>query len=199
MREPPAGTGVPRGAPRGDLTAAGPSLALGSAAASLVLITSSKRALNRSLFNSRPGRGPTTRRSEGWEGGSAGDSPGAAPRRAASRSTAAASCCPARWKAGRAPANPDSHSRPAPRLPSTRQGARAAGAGPGSPGHAGRCSPFVQRGEFRVTERVRLEGTAAFHLFQPPCSSRIIQTTWHRIVSRQFFSICEVRLHSLSG
>lgn len=34
-------------------------------------------------FQFPAGRGPTTRRSEGWGGGSAGDSPGAAPRRAA--------------------------------------------------------------------------------------------------------------------
>lgn len=166
MRAAPAGTGLPRGVLGGDLAAAGPSLAPGSAAASLLLITSSKRALNRSLFNSRPGRGPTTRRSRGWGGGSAGDSPGAAPRHAASCSTAAASCCPARWKAGRAPANPDSHSRPAPRSPYTRQGARAAGAGLGGRGHAGSCSPFVQCDGFSVTERMGLQDSTAGHLFR---------------------------------
>ncbi|KAM4753655.1 uncharacterized protein ACIQIH_001478 [Cyanocitta cristata] len=195
-RTAPAGTGVLRCAPREDPTAAGPSPARGSAAALLVLITSSKRALNRSLFNSRPGRGPTTGPPEGWGGGSAGDSPGAAPRRAGSRSAAAASCCPARWKAGRAPANPDSHSRPAPRSPSTRQGARAAGAGPGDSGHAGSCSPYVQCDAFRVTEWVTLVGTTAGPLVQPPCSSKVIRTHGTGLCPD---SICEVRLHSLSG
>ncbi|KAM6328439.1 uncharacterized protein FN964_015831 [Alca torda] len=70
------------------------------------------------------------------------------PRRA--HSAVAASCSPARWKAGRAPANRDSHSRPAPRGGSDvrghlSHGGPAAGRELSVSVHSGSCSPGVWR------------------------------------------------------
>lgn len=36
---------------------------------------------------------------------------------------------------------------------------------------------------------VRLQGTTAEHLVQPPCLAGLSWMTWHRVVSRQFLSI----------
>lgn len=41
----------------------------------------------------------------------------------------------------------------------------------------------------RITEWVRLQGTTGGHLVQAPRSAGLSQTTWHWVVSRQFFSV----------
>lgn len=99
------------GAPEAETqpTGVGPNHAPGNTTTSLVVITSSKRALNRSVFNSRPGYAviALTRfaRSSQYS-----------PQRtfALPFLLVTTSCSSARWKAGQALANPDSYSQPAP-------------------------------------------------------------------------------------